>query len=82
MNRPTYWLWVAAIFATSFIIGFTFPYNDLSLFNYAAVIAMWIIGAQRMGDTEHSQWWAIFAPFLIGTIVIGCLPSKEKPDVF
>jgi len=78
MNRPTYWAWVAGLLATAFIIGFTFPHSDLTWVNGVSLIAMWIIGAQRMDDTKYSQWWGIFAPFLLGTIIIGCLPSKES----
>ena len=78
MNRPTYWAWVAGLLATAFLVGFAFPYEDLRWFEVSAMVAMWIIGARRMDDTKHSQAWAIFAPFLLGTIIIGCLPSKEN----
>ena len=85
MNRPTYWAYAIGGFVAFFAVGSMLPHNidesTLGFFEFAGLVYYWVIGAKRMDDTKHSQAWAIFTPMLIGMIVIGCLKSKEKPDV-
>ena len=78
MNRPEYWKAVLITLAIIFALSYVVPADTISVLEFLGMVAFWIFGAARMDDTKHSQAWAIFAPFLIGTIVIGCLPSKPK----
>jgi len=81
MNRSTYWAYTGVMLIFMFCVGFFSPPNaNLVMFDTLGIVYMWIVGAMRMNDTKHSQAWAIFAPFLIGTIVIGCLKSAPKTE--
>jgi len=83
MCRSDYWVRVVTLMVITFFAGFlggyaNFPENYFLAIKLASIIYMWVIGSDRMADSGHSQAWAIFAPFVIGTIVIGCLPTKKE----
>ena len=89
MKRKDYWISVLTMFALTFFLGFIggmvirldeWLDQYVLLVQLGAIIWMWYIGAARMKDTGHSQWWAIFAPSVLGMIVIGCLASKEHSN--
>ena len=69
------------MYAFVFVVAFNASYDtNLGPLNLCAIVYMWVIGAMRMDDTKHSNAWAIFAPSLIGTIIIGCLKSAPKTE--
>jgi uncharacterized membrane protein YhaH (DUF805 family) len=86
MKRKDYWISILIMWAVMFAIGFisawiAYPDEPIEIMVVAqlgAMVWLWIIGAARMQDAGHSAWWAIFAPTLLGMIVIGCLASKEN----
>ena len=86
MNRKKYWLSMVLLFVGIFMIAFVagaaggISQGTESFLRGAALIGMWIIGAQRMDDTRHSQAWAIFTPFVLGLIIIGCLRSATPEE--
>jgi uncharacterized membrane protein YhaH (DUF805 family) len=74
-----------ALLVVGFIAGMvSYPHDPSDGFyvivQLASVGWLWYIGLQRMRDTGYSEWWAIFTPFIIGMIVIGCLASKENSN--
>ena len=78
MNRSKYWVAILTTLVVIFLFSYVTPADSLGALEGMGIIAFWIFGAMRMDDTKHSQAWAIFAPLIIGAIVIGCLPSKPK----
>ncbi len=79
MKRKEYWMYTLGMLAAMFIFGMFQPHREtIVIANAISIIYMWVVGAARMEDTKYSQGWAFFAPFLIGTIWIGCIPSKEN----
>lgn len=82
MKRKDYWMYVGLMFLGVFTLSFLggvagAPDGWYLLIQFASLIYMWVIGSDRMDDTNHSNAWALFAPTLIGMIIIGCLKSKE-----
>ena len=89
MTRKKYWISTAILLGSIFVIAFIAEtaagYRGIddglvTFLNGAGLIGMWIIGAARMDDTRHSQAWAIFAPFVLGLIIIGCLRSATPEE--
>ena len=85
MNRSEYWLRVILMFVALFVGGFfigivnngLIPEPLGSLITIGSAIFMWVIGYMRCQDAGIHGAWAIFAPVLIGMIVLGCIRSKE-----
>ncbi len=79
MDRPTYWGTMIVSLLVCFMIGYMNPYNAELITGADGVwiIFAWVIGYQRIKDAGHHGAWAIFTPFLIGMVIIGCLRSKE-----
>lgn len=84
MNRPTFWAWSLSIIAVGFFLGYLFPRADTlhGLYQLLAIVVMWIIGVARVQDAgfKHTAW-AFFAPTIVGMIIFGSYPTKEKTDV-
>ena len=80
MDRPTYWGWCVALFVIYFFFGYlTIGYGQLlDALIVLSVPVYWVIGYQRCQDAGIHGFWAIFTPILIGMIVLGLFPSKEK----
>lgn len=80
MTRPTYWGWCVAIFLIYVFFGYLLLYQQpiLDALILLSVPFYWVIGYQRCQDAGIHGFWAIFTPLLIGMIIIGLFPSKEK----
>ena len=84
MKRAEYWGYVVALWVIFFIAGYVFVQIDETLYNLLLLfnlIAMWVLGYHRIKDAGHHGAWAIFTPFLLGTIIIGLLPSKKEVNL-
>ena len=89
MNRSEYWLRVILLFVGLFVAGFfigvvnngTIPDSLYALIQMGVVIFMWWLGYERCQDAGIHGGWAVFAPILIGTVILGCIRSSSVVSV-
>ncbi len=75
---------LAAIFTAGFFIGMfnngVIPEDVNTVIVGGSAIYMWFIGYERCQDAGIHGGWALFAPILLGMIVLGCFGSKTAEE--
>jgi hypothetical protein len=64
-----------------FLIGATGNQEVFTIANSLWVCFAWYAGYQRVKDAGQHGAWAIFTPFVLGLVVIGCLKSKPVDEM-
>jgi len=87
MTRVWYWLFILGLIFFSVLYGFISTIINpgqpeghiasLAFLKVTIIIAMWIIGYERLktAGVKHTAW-AFFTPWIIGTIWIGCISDR------
>jgi uncharacterized membrane protein YhaH (DUF805 family) len=87
IDRPTYWTYAGAYLGATFMVAFMDGYTGAVpgsaygqitlLLQLFSIPFFWFIGYWRLKDAGKHGGWAILAPFLLATIVIGCFKTDE-----